>query len=337
MSRHVVFGTGQVGGHVIEGLVHLGHDVVAVSRRGARRFAGATTVAGDATDPTFTAEVCRTADVVYFCLDAPDYHRWPEQFPPLQHGVLAGAVAAGARLVVLENLYGYGDVHGRVLHEALPLGATSVKARTRAAMTEELLDSHRRGFVDVAIGRASDYFGPGATHSALGEFVFAAALRGSTAQVMGDPDRPHSYSYTPDVAAGLITLGRDPRASGGVWHLPVADTWTTRQIVEHVYGLAGNRPKLFAAGRTSLRLYGTLKPEMREYLHTVYQFSGDWMVSDERFRSTFGDMSTPLPHALARTLEWYQSQRESTTSERRAPALVLDTVEGADRPTRRVR
>ena len=177
MSGHVVFGTGQVGSHLVTQLVDAGHDVTAVSRSGRQQFAGATNVAGDATDPTFTTKVSAGADVVYFCLDAPDYHRWPEQFPPLQHGVLTAAEAAGARLVVLENLYGYGPVDDRELDETLPLAATSAKGRTRAAMTQELLDAHDAGTVEVAIGRASDYFGPGATHSALGELVFARARR----------------------------------------------------------------------------------------------------------------------------------------------------------------
>ena len=35
------------------------------------------------------------------------------------------------------------------------------------------------GRVEVAIGRASDYFGPGTTHSALGETVFGTALTGA--------------------------------------------------------------------------------------------------------------------------------------------------------------
>jgi nucleoside-diphosphate-sugar epimerase len=34
MTRHVVFGTGQIGRHVVEQLVNLGHDVVAVNRNG---------------------------------------------------------------------------------------------------------------------------------------------------------------------------------------------------------------------------------------------------------------------------------------------------------------
>jgi nucleoside-diphosphate-sugar epimerase len=309
MSRHVVFGTGQVGGHVITQLLAAGHEVTAVSRSGRHQFLEATNVSGDATDPEFTTAVCAGADVIYFCLDAPDYHRWPEQFPPLQRGVLTAAQAVGARLVVLENLYGYGRVHGRELVESLPLAATSAKGRTRAAMTNELLDAHSAGSVEVAIGRASDYFGPGATHSALGEFVFDAALRGKTAQIIGDPERRHSYSYTPDVAAGLIALGSDPRAVGHVWHLPVADAWTTREIIEQVYAVAGKRPRLFAARQISLRLYGLVKPAMREYLHTLYQFTDDWYVSDARFRNTFGDMSTPLTDALATTLEWYARGR----------------------------
>src|SRR4051812_12016376 len=99
MSTQVVFGTGQVGSHVITQLLAAGHDVTAVSRNGHRTFAGATNVVGDATDPEFTTATCERAAVVYFCLDAPDYHRWPEQFPPLQRGVLTAAQTVGARLV----------------------------------------------------------------------------------------------------------------------------------------------------------------------------------------------------------------------------------------------
>ena len=125
-------------------------------------------VGGDATDPAFTTAVAAGADVVYFCLNATNYARWAEEFPPLQRGVLAGARAAGARLVVLDNLYAYGPTRGRDLVETLPAQPTSAKAATRAAMTDELLAAHRAGRVEVAIGRASDYFGPGATHRRSG-------------------------------------------------------------------------------------------------------------------------------------------------------------------------
>ena len=311
MSKHVVFGTGQIGRHVVEQLVAHGVDVVAVNRNGAGGIPGVTVVGGDATDPVFTTRVAAGADAVYFCLNAMNYARWSEEFPPLQHGVLAGAEAAGARLVVLDNLYAYGPTHGHDLVESLAARPTSAKAATRAAMTVELMAAHEAGRVEVAVGRASDYFGPGATRSALGETVFGTALEGRAAQVLGDPDQPHSYSYTPDVAAALITLATAPGATGRIWHLPVPETHTTREVVERVYELAGRRTRLFAAGGTTLRVFGLVKPAMREYLHTLYQFTDRWVVDDSQFRAAFGTPTTSLDDALATTLAWYAAARDT--------------------------
>jgi uncharacterized protein YbjT (DUF2867 family) len=75
MTRHVVFGTGQVGRLVVEQLVHSGAQVVAVNRTGRASLPGADVVAGDATDPAFTTQVTAGADVVYFCLNAVNYAR----------------------------------------------------------------------------------------------------------------------------------------------------------------------------------------------------------------------------------------------------------------------
>jgi nucleoside-diphosphate-sugar epimerase len=314
VTRRVVFGTGQVGHQLVQRLVAQGHDVVAVNRSGRGHLPGARVVPGDATDPSFTKGACRGATVVYFCLNAGSYGRWEEEFPPLQRAVLTGAADAGARLVVLENLYSYGPPRGRRLVESMPANPTSRKSATRAAMTLELLEAHAAGHASVAIGRASDYFGPGTLGSALGETVFGAAVAGRTAQVMGDPDQPHSYSYTPDVAASLIALGSSPAAAGQVWHLPVGETRTTRQVIEQIYALAGTRPRILAAGRGTLRALGVINPPMREYLHTLYQFSSPWVVDDGKFRSSYGGRTTPLDGALAATLAWYRTRADVPTS-----------------------
>lgn len=318
MTRHVVFGTGQIGRLVTEQLVEAGLEVTAVNRSGRGRIPGAQIVEGDATDPEFTRKVSAGAEAVYFCLNASNYAQWEQEFPPLQDGVLAGAASAGARLVVLENLYAYGPTSGADLVETMQPRPTSKKSATRAAMTAELLAAHDAGQVEVVIGRASDYFGPGAAHSALGETVFAPALTGKTAQVMGDPDQLHSYSYTPDVAAALITLATALGATGSIWHLPVGQTRSTRQIIETVYGMAGTKPRMLAAGATTLRVIGLVKPGMREYLHTLYQFTDRWVVDDNKFRTAFGDHATPLDDALAITLQSFRNSAASTTVSRGA-------------------
>jgi uncharacterized protein YbjT (DUF2867 family) len=308
----------------------MGAHVTAVNRTGRGALTGTHVVAGDATDPMFTARVCAGADAVYFCLNAPHYDNWAQEFPPMQQGVLAAAEAAGARLVVLDNLYAYGPTGGRDLVESLPANPTSAKAANRAAMTADLLNENRASRVEVAIGRASDFFGPGITSSALGETVFGTAVNGRIAQVMGNPDLEHSYSYGPDVAAALVTLGTQPGATGRVWHLPVAEARTTRDIVGEVYALAGRRPRVLAAGRTTLRLLGVVNPAMREYLHTLYQFSERWVVDDSEFRAAFGPLAMPHAPGGARLSPQGAAARRRQPGDARVPAPVVSRMSERD-------
>jgi nucleoside-diphosphate-sugar epimerase len=171
--------------------------------------------------------------VIYQTL-SPAYPEWTARFPGLQAGVLAAAEAAGARLVSMENVYLYGRPAGHPLTEDRAHDAHTKKGQLRGRMARELLAAHHAGRVEVAIGRASDYFGPrGGAQSNLGDRVFPAALAGKTATVLGDPDQPHTYTYISDIGEGLAVLGEHSAAPGEVWHLPNdPHTRTTRQIVE---------------------------------------------------------------------------------------------------------
>ena len=109
---HVVVGTGPVGRAVIGELAGRGLRVRAVSRHTAVGLPeGVETVEADITDRAEAARAAAGAAVVYHAASAP-YHRWPELLPPLMRGVVAGARAAGARIVYADNLYAYGPVDG---------------------------------------------------------------------------------------------------------------------------------------------------------------------------------------------------------------------------------
>jgi nucleoside-diphosphate-sugar epimerase len=175
----------------------------------------------DLTDAAVATDAAKGAAVVYQCLNAP-YTQWPQLFPPLQRNVLAAAECADALLVTLENVYGYGPTAGKAMTEDLPLAATTSKGRTRAAMTDELLVAAQAGRVRTAIGRASDFFGPGVTESTLGSRVFGNALAGKRADFIGNPHLLHTYSYAPDIATGLVTWAptSGPSARSGTCPAP---------------------------------------------------------------------------------------------------------------------
>jgi nucleoside-diphosphate-sugar epimerase len=264
--------------------------------------------APDAADTEAASDAAHAAAVIYQCLNAP-YAKWAALFPPLQRGVLAAAERSGALLVSLENLYAYGPPGGRPMTEDLALAATTAKGRTRAAMTQELLAARDAGRVHIAIGRASDFFGPGVTESTLGARVFGNALAGRRADFIGNPNLLHTYSYVPDIAAGLATLGTDDRAIDEVWHLPGPETVTTRQILDLVGREAGHPVGIRSVSKLALRALGLVNPTMRALVEMAYEFDEPFVLDTTKFQNTFGVAGTQLRVAIAATVASY---RENT-------------------------
>jgi nucleoside-diphosphate-sugar epimerase len=307
-NLHVVFGTGPIGMALVDELHANGSRVRAVNRQGRADVPeDVEVIGGDATSDEFTAAASVDADVVYFCLNPP-YTQWPELFPRLQHAVLTGAAAAGAKLVVMDNLYLYGPTGGKPLREDLPREATTRKGLVRGQMADDLMAAHRAGKVRVAVGRASDYFGPRGIGSAMGEQVFSRVLEGKKAQVVGDPDQPHTYSYIPDIARGLVTLGDHAEADGQVWHLPNPPTLTTREFIEKIYEEAGTEPGIQAMPRWMLNVVGLFNGNLREIKEMLYEFEEPFVVDHSRFESAFGSHPTPLSEAINTTVEWFRSR-----------------------------
>jgi nucleoside-diphosphate-sugar epimerase len=306
--RHVIFGTGAIGLATLEALRRRGERVGLVNRSGTAPVPDDIEVlGGDASDPAFTTAAAQGAQVVYQTLNPP-YHQWVELFPALQASVLAAAQASGARLVSMENVYMYGPPNGQPLTETHPYAAHTKKGKLRARMARELQAAHAAGRVQVAIGRASDYFGPrGGAQSILGDRVIPAALAGKTATVMGNPDQPHTYTYLPDIGEGLAVLGEHPDAPGEVWHLPNdPDTRTTRQLVDTIYRQAGQpKAKLRGTPVLLLRALGVINPTVRELIELQYEFQEPFIVDSTKIATKLDVHATPLDQALADTLASY--------------------------------
>jgi nucleoside-diphosphate-sugar epimerase len=313
-ALHVVFGTGQVGRALVERLAGLGLEVRAVSRH---RPDGLSKDlewrSADASYAEAATEAATGATVIYQCLNA-SYTEWPTMFPPLQHGVLMAAEHTGALLVSFENVYGYGPTGGRPMTEDLPLAATTVKGRTRVAMTHDLLSASEVGRVRIAIGRAADLFGAGVTESALGRQFFPNAVAGKKVDFIGDPDLLHTYSYVPDVAAALAVLGTDERAVGQVWHLPGPETVSTRTIVAMVETRLGHSVGIRVMPRLALRAMALVNPMMRGLAEMAYEFDEPFVLDTTKFRTTFGGQTTPLDEAIATTVDAFRRTAEMATS-----------------------
>jgi nucleoside-diphosphate-sugar epimerase len=158
-------------------------------------------------------------------------------------------------------------------------------------------------------GRAWDFFGAGVTEgSVLGRRVFGSALAGRRADFIGNPDLPHTYSYVPDIAEGLATLGTDPRAEGQVWHLPGPPTGTTRELLDLVAREVGHPVAIRSLPPLAVRALGLVSPTMRALPEMAYQFDAPFVLDTTRCQAAFGPAGTPLAAAVASTVAWYRTQ-----------------------------
>ena len=168
------------------------------------------------------------------------------------------------------------------------------------------MSAHAAGRVRATIGRASDFYGPHARQSTAGDSIFARALAGKAAQVLGDPETLHTFMFIDDFASGLVTLAEHDEALGEVWHLPSAETGTTRRFVEMVFAKLQRPLKVQSPPKLAITLLALFAPPMAAVKETSYQREHPWVVDHSKFSRAFRSAPTPHEQAISLTLDWFQ-------------------------------
>jgi nucleoside-diphosphate-sugar epimerase len=306
---HVVLGASGGAGNAIARALHdAGLPVRAVNRSGNADLPdGIDMLAADVTTAEGAASAAAGAAVVYMAAQPP-YHRWPQEFPVMLQQVI-DAVPDGAKLVMVDNLYGYGP-GASPMGQSTPERAEDRKGRVRRDMTAALMAAHDTGRIRVAIGRASDYFGPRADNSGITALAIEPAPEGKTLRWMGSLDVPHSAAYLPDIARAYVVLGTHAEADGRIWILPHATAPTGREFLELVNAALSQPAKTSALSKSMLRIAAPFHRISRESLGIFYQWDAPFVADDSAFQADFGPFPvTPLAEAVRDTVAWYRQHR----------------------------
>jgi nucleoside-diphosphate-sugar epimerase len=309
---YVILGTGAIGRATADELLQRGRTVRMVNRTGKmpEAPAGVELVASDLYDQAKVREVTRGAKVVYQCAQPP-YDQWQAKFPALQTAILDGLTGSGAKLVIVENLYMFGETNGTPMTETLPFKARTRKGRTRAEMSEAALLAHAAGKVRVTIGRGSDFFGPWGLGSSMGARAFFPLLQGKAAQMIGRLDIPHTCTYTLDFGKALAILGERAEADGQAWNVPNDRPEISQAEMIRIFAeQAGMKPRASAMNKPMMALGGLFVPEARETVEMMYEFEQPFIVDSGKFEQTFGMKATPVREALRTTVNWYKNHME---------------------------
>lgn len=311
---HVVLGAGPAGSTIVQELVSRGLPVRHVSLGPIPDSpTGVQTVQADMSSPSEAIAANEGAAAIYHAVNVP-YHMQVEVMPQIANAVLEAAARHGAHLVVLDTLYPYGEADGAAITEQTPWAATSRKGQMRAALDRNYLDAHEAGQVRVSIGRSADFYGPRVINSTLGGAFFPAAMSGEPAIGFGDITLPHSYSYVPDIASGLVDLGTAGNgfADGRIWHLPTAPAVSTQEV-HRIVGQILNRRVIAEVLDTAVPVGPFDATFMKEYEEMFYQHVIAQHMISTPFEQHFDRQPTSLADGLRQTVAWYRSWLSAQT------------------------
>ena len=138
-------------------------------------------------------------------------------------------------------------------------------------------------------------------------WVREGKLAGKPAQVLGNPDAPHTLTSIDDFGSALMTLSQQDRALGDVWHVPNAATVSMRRFIEMVFQQLGKPPRLQPVPKIFINALALVVGPIVAVKETMYQSERPWVVDHSKYIRAFGGQPTPHEAAIAQTIAWYRT------------------------------
>ena len=245
------------------------------------------------------------SDVVYLVVGL-DYKLdvWEEKWPKLMRATIDACIKYKARLVFFDNVYMY-DINA-ISHmtEESMINPPSRKGAVRKQIAQMIMDEVKAGKLMALIARSADFYGPGNERSFVTEMVYKNFLKGMRANWFINPDKKHSFTYTPDAAKATAMLGNTEDAFNTVWHLPTdKNTLTGREFIKLFAQEMNVANKVFVMPAWLIRVVGTFIPIMKEMPEMMYQYDRDYFFDSSKFEKKFNFKTTSYQEGVKLTVQ----------------------------------
>jgi len=256
----------------------------------------------DLSDPGMVEKAVEGSEVVYLVLGF-DYNLkvWEEKWPELMKAVIEACIKYNVKLVFFDNVYLYDKKAIPHMTEESDINPPSRKGIVREQIAKMIMDEVKNGSLKALIARSADFFGPDNEKSFLIEMTYKNILKGKNAMWFIDPDKKHSFTFTPDAARATALLGNTTDAYNQVWHLPTdKNTLTGRQIIQLFASEMNTKTKINTIPKWRVRIKGIFKPVMKEMHEMLYQYDRDYFFDSSKFEKRFNFKTISYPEGIRR-------------------------------------
>ncbi|NRB46905.1 MAG: NAD-dependent epimerase/dehydratase family protein [Saprospiraceae bacterium] len=307
-QTHIVLGaSGAVGTAVVQALQDRQLNVIAVARR--KKWTDIPCRNADLLAPEQAMAAVQGATHVYLCVGLPyDKTVWKRDFPLIMSNVMAACKVARAQLIYLDNIYMYGPAPLAIpFDETHPQRPSTAKGKARKKTTDLLLTAIEKGEIKALVGRAADFYGPGAVNSPFYMSFLERMLQGKSPQSIAIPGVKHTYAYVPDLGRALVALALEDTAYGQVWHLPVGDPITVKEMLAFFNQTFGQHFTVSFLPPMMRKFVSLFTPVLKEVGEMMYQYETEYVMSFEKFQRQFPDFElTPYQEGVEETIAYFR-------------------------------
>lgn len=227
---------------------------------------------------------------------------WQRMWPAFMKEVILACQMTNAKLVFFDNIYLYEKSSMPHMTENSLIQPPSKKGEVRKRLHDMIFTEVEKNNLKALIARSADFYGPDNKSSALTLMVAENLIKGKKAQVFGDVNKIHTYTYTPDAALATALLGNTDEAYGQVWHVPTTkERLTNLQWIKLIADELSTDVKIQKVPAWMLYFLGVFIPIMKEFPEMLYQYEQDYVFDSSKFESRFGIKAT-VPEEGIRTL-----------------------------------
>lgn len=218
---------------------------------------------------------------------------WQKIWPSFMKAVINACKTHHAKLVFFDNVYMYDKSAIPHMIETSRIHAPSKKGEVRQQLHEMIMNEVEKNTLTALIARSADFYGPDNKGSALNMMVADNLIKGKKAQAFGNPNKIHTYTFTPDAAKATALLGNTSDAFNQVWHVPTTkEKLTNLQWIQLIAGELKTVAKIQGIPVWLIKILGLFIPIMKEFPEMMYQYEQDYFFDSSKFEKRFGITAT---------------------------------------------
>lgn len=233
---------------------------------------------------------------------------WQKHWPKFIKDVIHACKKYKCKLVFIDNVYMYSSTAIPNMTEDSLIDPSSKKGLVRKEVQDIILQEIENNSLTAIIARAADFYGPDNKNSVLSIMVADNLIKGKKAQVFGNPEKVHTYIYTPDAAIATALLGNTTDAYNQVWHLPTTkEKLTQMQWIKLIADELGIVPKIQSVPKWMIKIIGLFVPVMREFPEMLYQYENDYVFDSSKFEKRFGMKATKAKDGIKELVNYLRA------------------------------